>query len=88
MTIENAIIKTANYLTRGEVGRRVYVAQMKDILREEDFTIPAIDQALIQMGRENKIVLMRLDDPTEITERDARFATKSGGQDNHIFYVR
>jgi hypothetical protein len=73
-------------LSGGEFDRRVRLSQLRQTLN--DIPRSEMDQILLRLGRNGKLVLMRFDDPQEIGSEDEQAALTSGGQKNHIIYMK
>jgi hypothetical protein len=73
-------------LSGGEFDRRVRLSQLRQTLN--DIPRSEMDQILLRLGRNGKLVLMRFDDPQEIGSEDEQAALTSGGQENHIIYMK
>jgi len=84
--LELRVRKTYLELSGGEFDRRVRLYQLRQNL--DDIPRSEMDQILLRLGRDGKLVLMRLDDPQEIGPEDEQAALTSGGQENHIIYMK
>ena len=84
--IEPMIRNAYLLLSGGEFNRRVRLCELRQFI--DDCSRSEMDEALIRMGRAEKLTLMRLDDPQEIKLEDEQAALISGGQKNHIIYMR
>ncbi len=74
------------HLSGGGFNRRVRIAHLKRHL--SDLSAAEIEQVLLQLWRDGKVALMRLDDSLEIRPEDEAAAIRSGGQLNHILYMK
>lgn len=72
------------FLSKQPKGRRVFIA---DVLEGVDADKAEVGAALIELQKQGKLVLYRLDNPQEITPRIERSAIQVAGNPRHIFYV-
>lgn len=84
--LELRVRKAYLALSSGEFNRRVRLYQLRQNLN--DIPRSEMDQILLRLGRDGKLVLMRFDDPQEIGPEDEQAALASGGQKNHIIYMK
>lgn len=73
-------------LSGGIFNKRVRIAHLKRQL--SNLSATEIEQSLLQLWRDGKVALMRLDDPLDIRPEDEAAAIRSGGQLNHILYMK
>jgi hypothetical protein len=73
-------------LSGGRYAQRVRLSQLRNYF--DDCPRLELDEALIRMMRDDRLTLMRLDDPLEIEPEDEKSALVSGGQQNHILYMK
>jgi hypothetical protein len=73
-------------LSGGQYAQRVRLSQLRNYF--DDCPQTELDEALIRMMRDDRLTLMRLDDPLEIEPEDEQSALMSGGQQNHILYMK
>jgi hypothetical protein len=71
------------------MGGRYYLVYLSD-LRKRFPDVPSwlLDQALLTLSRQAKIVLMDLDDPLSITPEIKAAAINLYGYDKHVLRVR
>src|SRR5262249_12267482 len=70
----------------GRIGQRVRIADLRDAFPGLDRT--AIDAALKSMQATGQLVLMRLENPVEITPRDEAAVLMIAGNPRHIVYLQ
>jgi len=77
------------FRTCEEMGGRYYLVYLSD-LRKRFPDVPSwlLDQALLTLNRQAKIVLMNLDDPLSITPEIKAAAINLYGYDKHVLRVR
>jgi hypothetical protein len=73
-------------LSGGEFNKRVRLAHLKQHL--SDLSKQEIEEGLLQFRLDGKVALMHLDDPLDIQPEDEEAAILSGGQLNHILYMK
>lgn len=65
----------------------MYIADVAQDLQKQGYSWEDIKKELIEIMRADEIVMMRADDPLEITPLIRKYAVQSGGQPNHIIYL-
>ena len=69
----------------GGRGTRIRIADLKREL--PDIPSEEINKALLDLQRQDRLVLMRIDDPTDIRPADKQAAITIAGNPRHIIYV-
>jgi len=72
-------------LTRGGARQRVL---LKDLRPHVDAPREAVDTALLSMQEQRMLVLMKLDNPTELTAADEAAALHVAGHPRHLLYFQ
>jgi hypothetical protein len=74
------------YLSGGEGNVRVHLAQLRQELR--DIPPPKLNELLLKLQREEKLILSPLDNSREISPDDQKAALSVAGFKRHIVYMR
>jgi hypothetical protein len=72
-------------LTRGASKQRVL---LKDLRRQVDAPRQEVDDALLAMQERRLLVLMKLDNPSELTSDDEAAALRVAGNPRHLLYFQ
>lgn len=83
--VESRIRDAYLSLTHGAVKQRVL---LKDLRSRVDAPRPAVDDALLAMQEQRLLVLMKLDNPTELTPADEAAALHIAGHPRHLVYFQ
>lgn len=83
-TLEARVRQACLDLAHGNVKERV---RLKDLRRKVRASRAVMDQALTAMQNSGKLVLMRLDNPAELTREDAAAALSIAGNPRHLVYL-
>jgi hypothetical protein len=71
-------------LAQGHTKQRI---RLTDLRREVHAPREVVDQALTAMQNSGKLVLMRLDNPAELTQEDDAAALSIAGNPRHLVYL-
>lgn len=83
---ESEIQKIENFLAKNyPTNKRIYIADVVEKLSQ--FPKQEVQKALFELMKQQKVNLLPLDDPREITQKDKESAIKIAGSPRHIFYT-
>ncbi len=78
--VRSACLELAN----GKTKERI---RLKDLRRRLDLGREVLDEALLRMQQSGGLVLMRLDNPAELTQEDESAALQIAGNPRHLVYL-